>query len=398
MSINTPSQSINKLTFKDKIPSEDDLIAWMKAKLGAVVPEVELVAKAPLVRQILQLKRDSDVIILGHNYMEPVLFHTVTDFVGDSLELSRKASETTAETIIFCGVRFMAETAKILNPSRRVLLPARVAGCSLAASITAQDVRELRLLYPDTPVVTYINTYADVKAETDICCTSGNAAKIIASLPGDQVIFLPDEYLAKNLAKETGKRFIVPRYPPSKIKNNPNIAEITVTIDGRDDLISGCKDALGIESPEGDDHPQLKSVIGWHGKCEVHDQFTSADVKNARRQFPDAIILAHPECHPEVTELVDFTGSTSAMIAFIQGAPAKKKYILLTECSMGDNIAAENPEKEMIRFCSVRCPHMNEITLEDTLHAMLTGEQEIKLDPDIIQRARSSLDRMLELS
>jgi quinolinate synthase len=283
----------------------------------------------------------------------------VSDIVGDSLELSRKAAETTCDPIVFCGVRFMAETAKILNPSRTVLLPAQVAGCSLAASITAEDVRNLKKQYPGVPVLTYVNSYADVKAETDICVTSGNASKIVASLDCDEIIFIPDEYLAKNIARETGKKIIFPEFLKKE--------------------------------------KEAKVMIGWHGKCEVHDQFTVQDVINARKSFPDVVVLAHPECPPEVVEASDFSGSTSKMIQYVQKHDAPQ-YLLLTECSMGDNIAAENPQKEMVRMCSVRCPHMNEITLEDTLRALKENVQVIEVPEDIRIRAKRSLDRMLELS
>ena len=337
--------------------SVEKTYATMKKKLHDVVPDFELRYKAELVYEINRRKRERGAVILGHNYMEPALFHTVPDFVGDSLELSRKAAETKADPIIFCGVRFMAETAKILNPTRKVLLPAKVAGCSLAASITAEDVRELRAKYPGVPIVTYINTYADVKAECDVCCTSGNAAKIVTALESDTIIFLPDEYLAKNVAKETGKNIIFPET-------------------GK---------------------PNSDVIIGWHGKCEVHEQFSVDDIKNVRAQFPDVEVLAHPECSPEVTEASDFTGSTSRMIKHVQESK-KKNFLLLTECSMADNIMAENPGKEMVRMCSVRCPHMNEITLEDTLNALVNDEQIIELDPELMKRAKISLDRMLELS
>jgi len=345
-----------------------DTFQRMKEKLSAVVPEFELKAKSELVYEINRLKQERGAIILGHNYMEPALYHTVADVVGDSLELSRKAAETECDPIIFCGVRFMAETAKILNHTRTVLLPAEVAGCSLAGSITAEDVRRLKAAHPGIPVVTYINTYADVKAETDICCTSGNAARIVASLPGDSVIFLPDEYLAKNVAKETGKRVIFPETAVSDTSaTGPSSAQQLT-----DKLV----------------------MIGWHGKCEVHDKFTVDDITRARAQFPDTIVLAHPECPPEVVDAADFSGSTSAIIRFIREHQAPR-YLLLTECSMADNIAADNPAKEMLRMCSVRCPHMNEITLEDTLRALRENRQVIEVPEEIRVRAKKSLDRML---
>ena len=339
-----------------------DTCKEMERKLRGVVPDIELRYKAELVYEINRLKRERGAIILGHNYMEPALFHTVPDVVGDSLELSRKAAETDCDPIVFCGVRFMAETAKILSPDKTVLLPARKAGCSLAASITAEDVRNLRKQYPGIPVVTYINTYADVKAECDICCTSSNAARVVESLGTDTVIFLPDEYLAANVAQETGKRIIFPTQ-------------------------------TGFDQPK----PGLDyEMIGWHGRCEVHEKFTVQDVENVRTQFPDVLVLAHPECSPEVVAAADFSGSTSKMVRYVQESEAPR-YLLMTECSMGDNIAAENPEKEMVGLCSVRCPHMNEITLEDTLNALKNNEQIIEVPEDIRIRARRAVDRMLEI-
>lgn len=340
--------------------SIEETYSLMKTKLSHLVPDVEIKAKSKLVFEINKLKKERGAVILGHNYMEPALYHTVADFTGDSLELSRIAATTDCDPIIFCGVKFMAETAKILNPKKKVLLPATVAGCSLAASITAEDVRNLKKQFPGVPVVTYINTYADVKAETDVCVTSGNASLIVSKLPGDSVIFLPDEYLAKNIAKETGKKIIF----PESLANSSNENNV---------------------------------MIGWHGKCEVHDRFTPEDIKNAREQFPDVVILSHPECPPEVVELSDFSGSTSKMINYVKTSNAPR-YLLLTECSMGDNIAAENPEKEMVRMCSVRCPHMNEITLEDTLRALKEDVQEITVPEEIRIKAVRSIERMFELS
>jgi quinolinate synthase len=337
----------------------------MRAKLSKVVPDVELKYKAELVYEINRIKKERGAVILGHNYMEPALYHTVPDVVGDSLELARKAAETDCDPIVFCGVRFMAETAKILNPGRTVLLPAKKAGCSLAESITAEDVRNLRARYPGVPVVTYINTYAEVKAETDVCCTSGNAARVVASLDSDKVIFLPDEYLAQNVARETGKSIIVPTRVP--------------------------KSGAGV--PENLEY----DIIGWNGRCEVHEKFTVEDIQNVRKQFPDVVVLAHPECSAEVVSASDFSGSTSRMIDYVKSVDAPR-YLLLTECSMGDNIVAENPEKEMVRLCSIRCPHMNEITLEDTLDALRNNRYVIEVPEDIRIRARRSLDRMLEIS
>lgn len=333
----------------------------MKARLDKVVPDVELRLKADLAERILELKRERNAVILAHNYMEPALYYSVPDFTGDSLELSRKAAETDADVIVFCGVKFMAETAKILSPDKTVLLPAAKAGCSLAASITADDVRDLKQRFPGVPVVTYVNTYADVKAETDVCCTSGNASMVVDSLGTDRIIFLPDEYLARNVARETGKKIIFPSLDPEEKF-----------------------DELDYQ------------LVGWHGKCEVHERFTVADVENARAQFPDVIVMAHPECPPEVCEAADFSGSTSAMVKYVQESDAPR-YMLLTECSMGDNIAAENPDKEMIRICSIRCPHMNMITMEDTVACLENMQYEITVPEDIRIKAYQSVKRMIEI-
>jgi quinolinate synthase len=325
------------------IETAHDMYLHLRATLRDVVPDVELRYKAELAAEINVLKRERNAIILGHNYMEPALFHSVADVGGDSLELSRQAATTDKDIIVFCGVRFMAETAKILNPTRTVLLPSAHGGCSLADGITAADVRALRAQYPGVPVVTYINTSAEVKAESDIICTSGNAARIVNSLDSDTVIFLPDEYLAGNVARETGK-----------------------------------------------------TLIGWTARCEVHDKFTVEDVANVRAQFPDTAILAHPECRPEVVDVVDFTGSTSAMIQYVERSKAPR-YLLLTECSMGDNIAAANPSKEMLRLCSVRCPHMNQITLEDTLKSLQLNRYVIEVPEEIRLRAYTAVERMIAI-
>ena len=334
----------------------------MQAKLSNVVPDFELKLKSEIAAEINRLKVEKNAVILGHNYMEPTLFNSVPDFVGDSLELARRAAQTDKDIIVFCGVRFMAETAKILNPKKTVLLPAKEAGCSLAASITAEDVRGLKKRFPGVPVVTYVNTYADVKAESDICCTSGNAVAVVESLHTDKVIFLPDEYLARNVAKETGKEIIFPTTDPRK-------------------------------TAAGDLNFQM---IGWLGRCEVHDKFTVEDIASVRKQFPDVTILAHPECSPAVVAASDFSGSTGAMIRFVENGSAPH-YLLLTECAMGDNIAAANPDKDMLRLCSVRCPHMNEITLEDTLEALQKNQYVIELAPDILERAARAVQRMIAI-
>ncbi len=339
----------------------DTLYERMLQKLSGLMPEFEIRLKAELAHKILLLKEERGAIILGHNYMEPALYHSVPDVVGDSLELSRTAATATADPIVFCGVRFMAETAKILNPDKTVLLPAEEAGCSLAAAITAADVIALRKRFPGVPVVSYVNTYAEVKAVSDICCTSGNAARVVQSLGGGSVIFVPDQYLAANVAAECGR---------------------PITFVGRDEL-----DDCG---PAADG-----SIIAWRGSCEVHEKFSVQDISAARGQFPDVAVLAHPECKREVVQAADFAGSTTAMIKYIKGSSAAR-YLLLTECSMGDNIAAETPEKEMLRLCSLRCPHMHQITLQGVLHALTANERVITLPDTVIREARRAVERMLE--
>jgi len=252
----------------------------LKDKFGSHTPEFELELKAELIHEIRELKKVRNAVVLGHNYMEQILFDTIPDFRGDSLELSRRAAQTDKDVIVFCGVRFMAETAKILNPGKTVLTPSLKAGCSLAASINAQDVKNLREQFPNIPVVTYVNTYADVKAESDVCCTSGNAKKVVEwamkEFGSDKVIFLPDEYLAANVAKETG-------------------LDLT------------------------------RQIIGWHGRCEVHEKFTVADIKNVRAEYPDVAVLAHPECSPDVISESDFSGSTTAMITEVEKHKGKPR-------------------------------------------------------------------------
>jgi quinolinate synthase len=337
----------------------------LKHKLGDVLPDAEIYLKAEVAAEVLRLKVERNAVILGHNYMEPALFHSVPDFQGDSLELSRRAAETDKSVIVFCGVRFMAETAKILNPGKTVLLPTEKGGCSLAESITAADVRALRAAYPGVPIVTYINTYADVKAECDICCTSSNAAAVVESLKSDTVIFLPDEYLARNVARQTGRHVIVPTVLP--------------------------KPGAG---KAGTDIEQV--MVAWKGRCEVHELFTPEDITSVRKQFPDVLILAHPECSPEVVALADYSGSTTAMIKHVQKSNAKR-FLLLTECSMGDNIVAANPKKEMLRLCSHRCPHMHEITLEQTRDSLRYMRWEIDVPEEIRVRALRSVERMLAI-
>ncbi len=345
-----------------KETSAEQIYRQLKTMLADVVPDFELRMKSELAAEINKLKAEKNAVILGHNYMEPALFYSIPDFVGDSLDLARRAAQTDKDIIIFCGVKFMAETAKLLNPTKTVLIPSEKAGCSLAASITGEDVRELKRRFPGVPVVTYVNTYADVKAESDICCTSSNAAAVVNSLGTDTVIFIPDEYLAKNVARETGRHIIFPTTDPRKVS------------DGELDY----------------------QMIGWPGRCEVHDKFTVEDITNIRKQFPDVVILAHPECSPEVVAASDYSGSTNAMIRYVEQTKAPR-YLLLTECSMGENIAAANPDKEMLRLCSIRCPHMNQITLEDTLESLQKMQYVIEIPEDIRQRAARAVERMIAI-
>jgi quinolinate synthase len=344
--------------------SADEIYNDLRLKLHDVVPDVELRYKAELASEINSLKRERNAVILGHNYMEPALFHSIPDYVGDSLELSRIASKTNKDIIVFCGVRFMAETAKILSPDKTVLIPSKKAGCSLADGITADDVRKLKAEFPGVPVVSYVNTTAEVKAESDICCTSSNAVAVVKSLKSETVIFLPDEYLARNVANETGRRIIFPSLSGSEHASN--------------DLLD-------------------KPIVGWKARCEVHEKFTTEDIQNVRKQFPDVLILSHPECSPEVVAASDYSGSTTQMIRYVQKTDAPR-YLLLTECAMGDNIMAANPEKNMLRLCSVRCPHMNEITLEETLEALKKTQYIVEVPEEIRVRAYRAVERMLNIA
>jgi len=333
----------------------------LKNLVGNMVPDGEIRYKAELAVEINRLKTERNAVILGHNYMEPILYHAISDFIGDSLELSRKAAATDKDVIVFCGVKFMAETAKILNPTKTVLLPSD-AGCSLAASITAKDVRDLKARFPGVPVVTYVNTYADVKAESDICCTSGIAVAVVESLGAQTIIFLPDEFLASNVARETGKHIIFP----------------------------------SLTKPTVPDSQLDYQMIGWKGRCEVHEKYTVEDIRTIREQYPDVLILAHPDCSPEVTAASDFSGSTMAMIRYVENTHAPH-YLLLTECSMGDNIAAANPEKNMLRLCMVRCPHMNQITMENTLESLKQNKIKIEVPEEIRVKAVRAVERMIAI-
>ncbi len=347
----------------------ETMFEHLMSRLEGVVEEYTLLEKAELAVKVNRLKAEKNAVILGHNYMEPALFHSVPDFTGDSLYLSRVAARSEADVIVFCGVRFMAETAKILNPSRLVLLPSAKGGCSLAEAVTDDDVRQLRALYPGVPVVSYVNTYADVKAETDICCTSGNAEAVVRHLleeGHERVIFLPDEFLASNVARDAGMAIVFPT-----------------------------RTAMGI-APPATPPPKEAHLIGWMGRCEVHDKFTVEDIEMVRKQHPDVVVLAHPECSPEVVAASDYSGSTTGMIRHVENMDSGR-YLLLTECSMGDNIASKNPNREMIRLCSIRCPHMGEVTLEETLESLRQDRHAIDLPAELCEKARASLDRMIEI-
>lgn len=339
---------------------------FMHERLKGIVPGIEIEAKVECAYEINRLKREMNAVILGHNYMEPALYHSIPDHVGDSLQLASIAARTDADIIVFCGVWFMGETAKVLNPGKTVIVPSEKAGCSLAEGITAEDIRALKARFPDAVVVTYVNTYAAAKGESDYCCTSGNADKVLKKLIDmghKRILFLPDQYLAENTAAQLG----LPCLPA-----------------GEDDAAFAAVPA---------DQPL---VIAWHAKCEVHELFTPEDVDNIRKQYPDAVILAHPECKPEVIAKVDVSGSTKAMVDYVRDVDAPR-YALLTECSMGDNLAVEFPHRQMVRACTLRCEHMNQITLEDTLEGLRKLQYKVELAPDLIERAHLPIQRMLEI-
>jgi quinolinate synthase len=310
------------------------------AKVQHAIPAIEWPAFATDIDAIVALKKSRNAVILAHNYQTPEIFHCVADIVGDSLALAREAMQVEADVIVLAGVHFMAETAKLLNPSKTVLIPDRRAGCSLADSITPEDVRLLRRSYPGVPIVTYVNTSAAVKAESDICCTSGNAKAVIESLGVDRVIMLPDEYLAKNIAAET------------KVK-----------------------------------------VITWTGHCEVHERFSAQEVQQLREDHPGVVVLAHPECPPDVLAAADFAGSTAAMSAYV-ATKRPPRVVLLTECSMSDNVAIQYPDLEFIRPCNL-CPHMKTITLGNIRRALETMQHQVTIDESVAARARLAVERML---
>lgn len=328
-----------ELAYTDEVKAATD---HLYEKVSHVVTPMEWPAKAPLIHAINQLKKEKNAVILAHNYMTADIFHCVGDLMGDSLALARMAAESEADIIVQAGVHFMAETAKVLAPEKTVLIPDTRAGCSLASSITGEDVRRIKAAYPGVPVVTYVNTSADVKAECDICCTSSNAVQVVESLGSDTVILLPDQYLAKNVAAQTDVK-----------------------------------------------------ILTWAGACEVHEQFTAQDIQDLRDAHPGVVIITHPESPLEVVQAADFAGSTAAMADWAKDSGAKKA-VLLTECSMSDNVAADVPEVEFIRPCNL-CPHMKRITLENIYDCLRLEQHEVTVPDDVIEGARRSVQAMLDL-
>jgi quinolinate synthase len=316
--------------------------AHLYERVKTVVPPVEWPFFAPYVKAINALKKQRNAVLLAHNYQTPEIYNCVADFVGDSLQLAREATKTKADVIVQCGVHFMAETSKLLNPDKVVLIPDLRAGCSLASSITGADVRLLRERFPGVPVVTYVNTSADVKAESEICCTSSNAVQVVESFGVDRVILIPDEFLARWVATQT------------KVK-----------------------------------------IIAWKGHCEVHERFTGEELRKYREADPKVQILAHPECPPDVIAEADFTGSTSAMINYVK-SNRPRKVVLVTECSMADNVQAETPGVEFVRPCNL-CPHMKRITLPKILDSLVYLREEVEIDPAVAARARRAVERMVQL-
>jgi quinolinate synthase len=317
--------------------------AALYARVRRVIPEADWMRHAPYVRAINALKKDKDATVLAHNYMTPEIFHGVADVAGDSLQLAIEATRVPQSTILQCGVHFMAETSKILSPTKRVLIPDSRAGCSLAASITPADIATMRAQHPGASVVTYVNTTAAVKAASDICCTSSNALQIVNAMPGDTVIMTPDGYLARNVAALTHKR-----------------------------------------------------IVWWEGACIVHERFTAEELRAYREAEPGIAIVAHPECTPEVVAEADFTGSTAAMIAWVKRVKPGK-VVMVTECSMSDNVAAEAPETEFVRPCNI-CPHMKRITLENILWALHSGTEEVIVAEHLLDPARAAVEKMIALT
>ena len=311
-------------------------------KISKVIPEIEWAFHAPLIHKINILKKEKNAVVLAHNYQTPEIFHGIADIAADSLALAVEAKKTDADIIVLCGVHFMAETAKLMNPSKKILLPDMGAGCSLAASITGKDVRMLKEKYPSVPVVTYVNTSAEVKAESDICCTSANAVKIVKSLGVKKVIFLPDKYLAKHVASQTDVK-----------------------------------------------------IISWKGTCIVHEQFNEKEINEIRKDNPGIKIIAHPECPPDVIKASDFAGSTTGMIKYVEDHQPKK-VMMVTECSMSDNVRIDNPKVEFIKPCNL-CPHMKKITLPKILECLENETNEILMSDEIIEKARKPVERMAEI-
>src|SRR5690348_4393085 len=331
--------SMPSLEWNERVANET---AALYERVKAVVPPVEWPFFAPYVKAINALKKERNAVILAHNYQTPEIYNCVADFVGDSLQLAREAGKVDADVIVQCGVHFMAETSKILNPDKTVLIPDRRAGCSLADSITGEDVRLLRTQYPGVPVVAYVNTSAEVKAEVDICCTSSNAVEVVESLGVDKVIFLPDQYLARYVATQT------------KVE-----------------------------------------IVSWTGACEVHERFTGEELRRYRESDPSIRIIAHPECPPDVLQEADYTGSTSGMIAWVH-RNRPRRLVMVTECSMADNVKAELPDIEFVRPCNL-CPHMKRITLPKILDSLVAMREEVVIDPTIASKARRAVERMVNL-
>jgi len=339
---NAPNER-EPLAYDEEVARKTDHLYPRVAKF---VPEFEWRLMAPTIARINDLKREKNAVVLAHNYMTPEIFHCVGDFTGDSLALAKEAAKTDADVIVQAGVHFMAETSKILAPEKTVLIPDLRAGCSLASSITGEDVRKLKAKYPGLPVVTYVNTTADVKAETDICCTSANAVDVVEHAARewgvDRVILIPDQYLARNVAAQTDVE-----------------------------------------------------IVTWAGACEVHERFTAEDIREIRDGKPGVKIIAHPECPPDVLAEADFAGSTTAMSNFVKESGAKS-VALITECSMSDNVSADNPGVDFVRPCNL-CPHMKRITLEGILRSLETMTHEVTVDEDVAERARAAVQAMVDL-
>jgi len=311
-------------------------------KVSKVIPEIEWSFHAPLIHKINMLKKEKNAVILAHNYQTPEIFHGIADIAADSLALAVEAEKTNADIIVVCGVHFMAETAKLMNPKKKILLPDMGAGCSLASSITGKDVKMLKEKYPSVPVVTYVNTSAEVKAESDICCTSANAVRVVESFGADKVIFLPDQYMAKYVQTKT------------KVQ-----------------------------------------IISWIGTCIVHERFSAQEIEDIKKQNPEILVLSHPECPPEVIAASDFTGSTTGMSNYVK-KNQPKKVMMVTECSMSDNVHVENPKVEFIKPCNL-CPHMKRITLPKILECLENESNEIIIPSDMIEKARLSVEKMIAI-